>query len=96
MYLEGLAEQFPALKNGQCKHILSKEMFYDVPRVVVPDYGARDILVSAHSIAARPGQQGAAAWTRASRAGLFCADLSQGQEAQGPGSKPTARGHETR
>jgi hypothetical protein len=41
MYLEGLAEQFPALKQGQCKHILSKEMFYDVPRTVVPDYGAR-------------------------------------------------------
>ena len=41
MYLEGLADQFPALKNGQCKHILSKEMFYDVPRVVVPDYGTR-------------------------------------------------------
>ena len=41
MYLEGLAEQFPALKNGQCKHILSKEMFYDVPRVVAPDYAAR-------------------------------------------------------
>ena len=36
MYLEGLAEQFPALKNGQCKHILSKEMFYDVPRVGRP------------------------------------------------------------
>ena len=41
MYLEGLAEQFPALKNGHCKHILSKEMFYDVPRSVVPDYSAR-------------------------------------------------------
>lgn len=41
MYLEGLAEQFPALKNGQCKHILSKEMFYEVTRSVIPDYSAR-------------------------------------------------------
>ena len=41
MYLEGLAEQFPALKKGHCKHILSKEMFYDVPRVETPDYSAR-------------------------------------------------------
>ena len=36
MYLEGLAEQFPSLKNGHCKHILSKEMFYDVPRSSPP------------------------------------------------------------
>ena len=77
MYLEGLAEQFPALKNGQCKHILSKEMFYDVPRVVVPDYGITRILVSAHPIAARARQQGLRHGHVQAGPGLFRADLTR-------------------
>lgn len=39
--LPGLAEQFPLLKEGHCKHIRSKEMFYEVQRNDVPDYGGR-------------------------------------------------------
>lgn len=41
MFLPGLAEQFPALKNGHCKHIQSKEMLYEINRVEMPDYSAR-------------------------------------------------------
>ena len=39
--LPGLAEQFPSLKEGRCKHIRSKEMFYETKFDHVPDYGAR-------------------------------------------------------
>jgi len=38
--LPGLADQYPKLKNGQCKHIYSKEMFYETERESV-DYESR-------------------------------------------------------
>ena len=38
--LHGLADQYPKLKNGHCKHIYSKEMFYETERETV-DYGSR-------------------------------------------------------
>ena len=40
-FLPGLADQFPKLKDGHCKHIRSKEMFYDVERSDVPNYSGR-------------------------------------------------------
>lgn len=41
MMLPGLADQFPKLKDGHCKHIRSKEMFIQIERLDVPDYSAR-------------------------------------------------------
>ena len=41
MMMPGLADQFPKLKEGHCKHIRSKEMFYQIERLDVPDYSAR-------------------------------------------------------
>jgi hypothetical protein len=41
MALPGLADQFPKLKNGHCKYIRSKEMYYQVDRPEPPDYSSR-------------------------------------------------------
>ena len=41
MMLPGLADQFPELKDGHCKHIRSKEMFYEIERTEAPNYSAR-------------------------------------------------------
>ena len=41
MMLQGLAEQFPELKDGHCRHIRSKEMFYQIERPDAPNYSAR-------------------------------------------------------
>jgi hypothetical protein len=42
MMLPGLADQFPKLKEGHCKHIRSKEMFYEIERGSdLPNYAAR-------------------------------------------------------
>lgn len=39
--LPGLADQFPKLKDGHCKYIRSKEMFYEVERDAPPNYSSR-------------------------------------------------------
>ena len=39
--LPGLADQFPKLKEGHCKWIRSKEMFYETERREIPNYAAR-------------------------------------------------------
>lgn len=38
--LPGLEDQYPKLKKGHCKHIYSKEMFYETERDKV-DYSSR-------------------------------------------------------
>ena len=90
MYLEGLAEQFPALKNGHCKHILSKEMFYDVPRVVVPDYAVTRY-TGVSTPTCRSGQiTRPAAWIRASRAGPVSRRFEEAR-AERPKARSAAR-----
>jgi hypothetical protein len=42
MMLPGLGDQFPKLKEGHCRHIRSKEMFYQIERLDPPNYAGRN------------------------------------------------------